>query len=480
VAIAIPAAVLGLAIGRVASHRRAEVPAAALAAAGLALVVLLALPHPRHVDPIRAELSTRPAGEGRVLVELTVDPAKETRDPDWFEILSWQGGGSIVTPMIEQGEGRFVGASAVPVEATWKSVIRLARHDLVMAVPVYFPADPELGLPEIPVRDRWDTSFLRDTDLLMREAHDGPAWPAAVAYGTMLGIVVVWMAALVAGFAALHRRIPPGGGPLSGRRVVVTGALGGIGAASARALRSEGATVVGIDLRGGPGVIAGDVTDAAAMSRALATAASRMEGIDVLVNNAGIGRSQPADATPDSGTRRVLEVNFLGTWIAAAAAVPHFPEGRGHVVNVASGLAIATVPYSAAYTASKRAVAAYSDVLRLEAGGRITVSTVHPGYIATPIHDHTEMAGISLGDLVWADPVERAAGAVVRACLDRPREVTTGARTRAALWFARHLPAVSDAVVGRRVRRALRGGPGGLPSAAAFPTPAAPAGAGNA
>lgn len=459
VAIALPGALIGLAIGRVASFRRPDLGGRLLGAAGVALIALLAVPFPRNADPIRAEVLTRPAGTNVVDVEVALDPADEAEGADWFEVLSWQGGRSRVSRMVALGEGRFRAEVPVPVGAPWKSVIRLAHHDLVMAVPVYMPADPELGLAEVPVEARRVTIMGRDTDMLMREAHGGPAWPALVAYGFILAIALVWMTTLVRGFAVLNRRSPRGGGPLSGRRIVITGARGGIGAAAVRTLRAEGAHVVGIDVRPGAGVLAADVTDTASMTAALGEAARQLGGIDTIVNSAGIGRAQDSGAVPDADSRATLEVNLLGTWITTAAALPHLLRERGHVVNVASGLAIVNVPYSAAYAASKRGVHAYSDVLRMEYRGRVSVTTVDPGYVRTPIHDRTEEGGVSLEGLVWSDSLDQAAAAIARACLDRPRQIATGARTGLGLALARHFPRATDAVVGWRVRRALAAGP---------------------
>jgi NAD(P)-dependent dehydrogenase (short-subunit alcohol dehydrogenase family) len=456
VAIAVPGALIGIALGRVASFRAAGIPGPAVLAAGLAIVALLGVPLQRNADPIRAEVVTRPAGTGLVDVEVTLNPADEGYGADWFEVLSWQGGRARVSHMVPLSDGRFAAERPVPVGAPWKSVIRLAHHDLVMAVPVYMPADPELGLSEIPVAPRRVSTIQRDTDMLMREAHGGPILPALVAYGFILAIAVVWVTVLARGYAAVSRRGPGNGGPLSGRRIVVTGARGGIGTAAVKALRAEGARVVGIDLRPGLEVVAGDVTDVSSMEAALAEAARRLGGIDTLVNNAGIGRAQDSGAAPDRGSRATLEVNLLGTWITTAAARPHLLAERGHVVNVASGLAIVNLPYSAAYAASKRGVHAYSDVLRLEYAGRLTVTTVDPGYVRTAIHDRTAEAGVSIDGLVWSDSVDQAAAAIVRACTDRPRGVSTSARTGLGLALARHFPRATDAVVGWRFRRAGR------------------------
>jgi NAD(P)-dependent dehydrogenase (short-subunit alcohol dehydrogenase family) len=78
-------------------------------------------------------------------------------------------------------------------------------------------------------------------------------------------------------------------------------------------------------------------------------------------------------------------------------------------VNVASGLAHLTLPLSTAYTISKRGIVAYSDALRLEQGDALTVTTVYPGYIRTPIHEASRAEGFGLEGMVpGARPAERA------------------------------------------------------------------------
>ena len=245
---------------------------------------------------------------------------------------------------------------------------------------------------------------------------------------------------------------------LTGMRVLITGAAGGIGAATTEALQARGARVCGVDLRGGGELIAGDVRDPESMAAAVAEAVTRLGGLDVLVNNAGIGTAQDAGATPDALARATLEINLLGAWVTTAAALPHLLRSRGHVVNVASGLAIVSMPYAAAYSASKRGLAAYSDTLRLEYRGRVSVTTVYPGYVRTAIHEGPAAQGVALEGLVNADSVEQAAAALVRACSERPRELTTSRTTALALVAGRHLPRLVEAVVARRVAANLRSG----------------------
>jgi NAD(P)-dependent dehydrogenase (short-subunit alcohol dehydrogenase family) len=266
---------------------------------------------------------------------------------------------------------------------------------------------------------------------------------------------------------------------LQGKRVMITGAAGGIARATIAALEAEGASVCGVDLRGSDDVVAGDVRDPDAMGAAVAAAVDRLGGIDILVNCAGVGTVQDAGAMPDEDARRTVEINFWGPWVTTAVALPHLLESRGHVVNVTSFLAVGSVPFAAAYCASKHALDAYSDCLRLEYTGRISVSTVRPGYVRTPIHDAPAARGLSLDGMVNEDSVEQAAAAIVRACTHRPRWVTTSRQTAVALFAAQHLPRVVEGFITRRGRRAQfqLGVPGHLSPVTPPPVDSSPAGA---
>jgi NAD(P)-dependent dehydrogenase (short-subunit alcohol dehydrogenase family) len=243
-------------------------------------------------------------------------------------------------------------------------------------------------------------------------------------------------------------------------RVIVTGAAGGIGTAACALLRERGARVVGLDLHAGPDILACDVRDQASVDRAVAGAIERLGGLDVLINNAGIGTPQSAGLPPDEDALAVLDVNLLGTWRVTSAALPALREARGRVVNVASGLALITLPFATAYTLSKRGVVAYSDSLRLEHGDAITVTTIYPGYIRTPIHARSQSAGVPLEGGVPAERVQDAARALTRAALGRPvRDLATTRRGAVAYALARLAPrALVDELARRRLRAlAVRG-----------------------
>jgi len=205
-------------------------------------------------------------------------------------------------------------------------------------------------------------------------------------------------------------------------RVAITGAASGIGAATVTSLRARGAQVVGLDINAnGEDILACDVRDQRSVDRAVAEAIERLGGLDVLINCAGIGDPQSAGEPPADDAVRVLDVNLLGPWRVTAAALPALRASRGRVVNVASGLAHLTVPLATAYCMSKRGLVAYSDALRIEHGDAITVTTVYPGYIRTPIHEAAAAKGLSLEGAVPAESLDDAARTLTRAALDAPK-----------------------------------------------------------
>jgi NAD(P)-dependent dehydrogenase (short-subunit alcohol dehydrogenase family) len=229
------------------------------------------------------------------------------------------------------------------------------------------------------------------------------------------------------------------------RRVLITGAASGIGAAAVDKMREQGARVVGVDLEGDPerDIVACDVTDPDAVARAVPEAIERLGGLDVLVNNAGLGTPQSAGQAPDPEALKVIGVNLLGPWRVTAAALPALLESpdRGRVVNVASGLAFLTVPFATAYTISKRGVVAYSDSLRLEYGDQIDVTTVYPGYIKTPIHAASEEDGFALDGIVPEEKLDDAAAKLARAALGRPvRDLATTRRGGVQYTMLRRVP----------------------------------------
>jgi hypothetical protein len=180
-------------------------------AVGGALVVLLAAlayPLPRNVGNVEAIIRLQPVGlvngveQADVSVQLT--PTDAADDADAFGLVSWQGGGRVLAELDPVGPGRYVSSRPVPVDGSWKSMVGLQRGDEVMAAPIYLPADPEIGASAAPAVPERQEPFVRNTEVLLREAHDGPAWPAVVAFGSLALMLAGWLAL----FALAAVRIP--------------------------------------------------------------------------------------------------------------------------------------------------------------------------------------------------------------------------------------------------------------------------------
>jgi NAD(P)-dependent dehydrogenase (short-subunit alcohol dehydrogenase family) len=244
------------------------------------------------------------------------------------------------------------------------------------------------------------------------------------------------------------------------KRVLITGAASGIGAATAAELRSRGARVVGLDLNADDGVIACDVRDQASVDAAVSEAIERLGGLDVLINNAGVGYAQSAGLAPDAEALALLDVNLIGPWRVTSAALPALREARGRVVNVSSGLAHLALPLVPAYCMSKRGLTAYSDSLRLEHGDAITVTTVYPGYVKTPIHDTSEEDGFGLDGVVPEEPLDHVARVMARAALGKPvRDLATTRRGTVNYALLRAAPRrVVDRLITTALRRVARSG----------------------
>ena len=243
------------------------------------------------------------------------------------------------------------------------------------------------------------------------------------------------------------------------KRIVITGAAGGIGSATVALLRARGAQVVGLDLAGSD--LECDVRDQASVDRAVAAAIEQLGGLDVLINNAGIGTTQSAGRAPDESALATVDVNMLGPWRVTSAAIGALRESRGRVVNVASGLSHMSIPLATAYCMTKRGVVAYSDALRIEHGDAISVTTVYPGYIRTPIHDASNEDGFALEGVVPAESLRSAARTLTRAALGKrtARDLATTRRAGVQYAFLSRIPGgVVDRAIRGRLRRLARKG----------------------
>lgn len=191
---------------------------------------------------------------------------------------------------------------------------------------------------------------------------------------------------------------------------MVTGASSGIGRGVAVELSRRGATlglvarrtetlqeiVSEIESRGGKALaVPGDVRDALAVRAAADCFREQLGPIDVLIANAGIGSTNDAAELQAGEVAGVINVNVIGVSNSVAAVVPEMvARGRGQLVVISSLAAYRGLPKSAAYCASKAAVSAFFESLRLDLQPRgIEVTIIHPGFIKTPLTAgrHAEM-----------------------------------------------------------------------------------------
>jgi NAD(P)-dependent dehydrogenase (short-subunit alcohol dehydrogenase family) len=184
-------------------------------------------------------------------------------------------------------------------------------------------------------------------------------------------------------------------GRLDGKVCVITGAAGGIGAATADVFKREGATVVGVDLlEGAPGdlALAIDVTDEAAVSEMFQRVRDQFGRIDVLFNNAGISPDDDTSVIETSleAWQRVQDVNLKSVFLCCKHGIPHLLENDpagGSVINTASFVAVMGAATSQiSYTASKGGVLSMSRELGVEFARRgVRVNALCPGPVDTPL-----------------------------------------------------------------------------------------------
>ena len=215
---------------------------------------------------------------------------------------------------------------------------------------------------------------------------------------------------------------------LEGKVCVITGAASGIGAETAALFKSEGATVVGVDLRddfeGVDLALACDVADEDAVRAMYARAREAFGKLDVLFNNAGISPTDDGSVLDTSleAWQRVQDVNTRSVFLCCKHGIPHLLEGGGgSVINTASFVAVMGAATSqVSYTASKGAVLAMSRELGVQFARRgVRVNALCPGPVNTPL----------LRELYAKDP-EQAARRLVHIPIGRfaePREIANAA-----------------------------------------------------
>jgi NADP-dependent 3-hydroxy acid dehydrogenase YdfG len=212
---------------------------------------------------------------------------------------------------------------------------------------------------------------------------------------------------------------------LSGIAVLVTGASGGIGAATALSLAGRGAHVALVArrkdrldelverIRGGGGTalaIEADVTDRPQATAAVERTVAEFGRLDALVNNAGVMLLGPAESAPVEEWDRMIAINVQGLLYVTHAALPHLllaaegARGTADVVTVGSLAGRVPIAGSAVYSLTKSGVAAFSEALRQEVADRhVRVSLIEPGPVATELFTHIRPEVLEASKEAFAD-----------------------------------------------------------------------------
>jgi NAD(P)-dependent dehydrogenase (short-subunit alcohol dehydrogenase family) len=179
---------------------------------------------------------------------------------------------------------------------------------------------------------------------------------------------------------------------LPDRKILVTGAAGGIGLACVQRLLADGAQVAAADLEapthaGATVALAADVTDPAAAERLVAEATGALDGLDGLVLAAGIHWTGPTHEMPPESFAKVLEVSVNGTFLCCRAALPGFvAQGEGRIVTLGSTASLGGAPGLAAYSAAKGAVLNLTKSIAVEyARAGVRANCLCPGSTNTPL-----------------------------------------------------------------------------------------------
>jgi short-subunit dehydrogenase len=258
---------------------------------------------------------------------------------------------------------------------------------------------------------------------------------------------------------------------LHGRVAAITGASSGIGLAVAEHFAREGVAVVlgarraarleravaGIRNAGFRAeAVTMDVTIEEDVVALVRRARETFGRLDVMVCNAGFGYYGAIDEMPPDIMRRMMDVNFMGSFYGARAALPIFREqGHGHLIFISSIVGRRGVPFTGAYGATKSAQAGLAESLRSECrGSGIDVSTVFPVSTATEFRDAMARDfGHEVSGIGPRQSVDEVARAIVR-CARRPRaEVYPHAAARALAILNVLAPAFTDGLVRRYGRR---------------------------
>ena len=257
--------------------------------------------------------------------------------------------------------------------------------------------------------------------------------------------------------------------------VIVTGASSGIGLETALAFARAGARVVlsartqaklqavvdsHAELCERLYIIPADVTKDEDVRRVVATTIAQFSRVDILINNAGIGMRAAIADSPVDDARSLMETNFHGPLRCIQAVLPQMRQQKsGQIVNIGSVLSAVVAIRNGIYCASKYALLALTDTLRMELHGTgIEVISVLPAYTDTPFFDNMYCYGNTARIMspFGGQHPSKVADAILYACARHKRQVVLTFSARIAIWLRRFSPRLLDFIVRQTGQRAAK------------------------
>lgn len=254
---------------------------------------------------------------------------------------------------------------------------------------------------------------------------------------------------------------------LNDKRAIITGASSGIGRELALQLAAEGCRLVinarrkerlddlageidaiGADCK----VVVGDVTVAAVRQRLLEVCRDQFGGLDILINNAGIGAMGRFDEASEGRLRQILEVNFFAVTEMIRESLPLLKTGNeSAIVNLSSVLGHRAMPLKSEYCASKFAIHGFSDAIRAELAKDgidlllVSPSTTDSEFFDAAIDDSTKRNWKKGG----AMPPEKVATKTIRALRKRRHEIILTFGGRILVWLDRMIPGIANRIIAK-------------------------------
>jgi short-subunit dehydrogenase len=246
--------------------------------------------------------------------------------------------------------------------------------------------------------------------------------------------------------------------------VIITGASAGIGAATARVFSQAGARLVlaarnharlqalARSLPGPTLVVPTNVADPRAVRNLVDQAVASFGGIDIIINNAGVGLAAPVGTLRASDFQQALAVDLFGPLALTQAALPHLRRhGRGQLIFVSSVVGLRALPYLGGYAAAKAALDRLTEALRMELrGSGVAVTLVRPGTTRTEFTAHRLGSGHEQRRVnPRAASPEQVGQAILRAAIREPRVAYVTLRDRLTIGVSLLLPGLADWLLAR-------------------------------